>query len=399
MAGITNMAVVNEALKVYYLPGLQAQLATATPLMALLEKTSQNVVGNEVHMALRYGRRGGSGMRADDDTLPTPNSRGTRQAIFPLKNFFAHMQISDKAVKASRSSAGAFVDLLQAEMDDTFADAKDNVARMLYGAGDGKLATITQAAWAGGVLTLTVSDSTYLFERMLLDVIHAASGAPVANGSQLEVLTVDPDTNVITLDAPTDISAAITAGSDFLVVNGDYGQELTGLGAILTPDTTIYGIDRSQNKWFNPTVVAVNGEVSDTVVKKGEHLVEARAGGEIDVHVVSYGVSRAYADFLIAERRLVNPGTVKLEGGYEVPAYEGKPLIEDRYAPRNTWIGLQRDTLKIFQLEPPAWLDRDGAILSRLPDKAVWAATLAWYLELGCNKVRANMRLSGITEH
>jgi len=364
-----------------------------------MEKTSEGVVGEEVVMALRYGRHGGTGNRTDDGTLPTPNPRKTKQAKFPVKNFFAHIQISDKVIRASRSTDGAFTNLLDAELSDALDDSRDNINRQMFGDGSGEMAVITAAAHAAGVLTLTVTDTMYFAEGQLLDIVDVSGSAILTNGAGLEVLVVDDANSQIKLACPNDISGNIQADNDYLVIHGSWNMEITGFGAVFTPDTTLYGIDRSTNKWMNPTVIPVNGEISESKLQEGVHTVDRKAGGIIDFWVASLGVSRAYGDLLLASRQLVNPGTVKLEGGYEVVTFRGKPFVEDRYAPAETLYGLQRDTWRIYQLDDPDWLDRDGAILSRLETKPVWAATLAWYLEMACSKVRGNAIFTGIREH
>lgn len=117
MAEIT-ISSASEALKRFYLPGLIYQLNNANPVLAVMERDSTSVAGDKAYMALRYGRHGGIGNRADNGTLPTPNSRQTKQAVLDTKNLFARIQITDKTMRASRSSQGAFVDLLEADLAD-----------------------------------------------------------------------------------------------------------------------------------------------------------------------------------------------------------------------------------------------------------------------------------------
>lgn len=50
---IQNMASASEALKLHYLPGLQYQLNTSNPLLAIMERDSKSVTGGEIRMALR----------------------------------------------------------------------------------------------------------------------------------------------------------------------------------------------------------------------------------------------------------------------------------------------------------------------------------------------------------
>ena len=70
---MSTISAVQEALKEFYIHGLRYQLNDkASAFLAQIEKNTDNVVGKEVVLAMRYGRVGGIGNRADDGTLPTP---------------------------------------------------------------------------------------------------------------------------------------------------------------------------------------------------------------------------------------------------------------------------------------------------------------------------------------
>jgi hypothetical protein len=71
-------------------------------------------------------------------------------------------------MKASRSRDGAFVSLLEAELEDAQTDAKDQMSRQCFGDGTGKLATLTAVT---AVTTVGVSNAQYLYEGMLVDVL------------------------------------------------------------------------------------------------------------------------------------------------------------------------------------------------------------------------------------
>ena len=141
---ITNITIASEALKNFYLPGLRYQMNDrASAFIAQIEKSSDHVEGSQIVMALRYGRQGGVGNRADDGTLPTPNSRKTKQAKWDTKNFFARFQITEKLIQASRSNQGAFASMLETEIADCETDAKLDLSRQAMGDGTGILATAT----------------------------------------------------------------------------------------------------------------------------------------------------------------------------------------------------------------------------------------------------------------
>lgn len=381
-----NMSAASEALKLNYLPALRYQLNTANPILSVIERDSESVVGSEVRMALRYGRQGGIGNRAEDGNLPIPNSRKTKQAKFDTKNLFARIQISDKTMKASRSKEGAFVSLLEAELEDAQNDAKDSMARQVFGDGTGKLATFAAATTQN---TLTVSSTQYFVEGMFIDILDNVG---TVKQSQREVLAVDDIANTITISG----AAVTTLATDIATVYGNYGQELTGFGALFAVDNTIYNINRAQNKWFNPTVKSSVGAISEVGIQKQIDEVDRKAGGKTNFLLSSYGVRRAYQDLLLATKRTTD--VMKLKGGYETLTFNGMPFAVDKYAPSGTLYGLDLTSLTLYHIEDWNWLDNDGAVLHRVVDRPVWEASLVRYCDLGCSKPKGNFMMTGITE-
>lgn len=382
----------SEALKIYYLDGFRYQLnEQASPLMAQLEKTSRNVVGGEIRLAMRYGRHGGIGNRADDGNLPTPNPRKTKQATYNTKNIFAHIQITDKTIEVSKSDRGAFANLLTQELEDAENDAKELLARQLFGDGSGKLCAVTAVDTINQ--KLTVDNADYLAEGQYIDS-YTTGGA--AHDSAMEITSVDEDNKFVYV---SDVST--TATGDILTISGNYNQELTGLAAI-TDATTLYNISRSQNQWLNVKKIAVSGELSETKMQEGIDFAEKRAGAKINFIVCSYGVRRAYQYLLQSQKRQVN--TLQLKGGWEALEYAGGSqvrvgIVADKYCPASTMYMLDTTDFAIYQVADWDWMDKHGAILFPVSNKAAYEAVLRKYCDLGCSRPRGVVVLTGITEH
>lgn len=388
MPGHMNMAAAQEALKKWYLPGLQYQLNTANPILSVMDRDSESVQGEEIVMALRYGKNGGIGMREEDGLLPTPNSRKTKQARWKTKNIFARIQISDKTMRSSRSERGAFVSLLEADLEDALSDAKDSLAMQVFGDGTGKLATLGANTTT---VTLTVSAGIdMLAEGMLIDICSSAGAVEQA---EREILEVNDTAGTIKISGGT----VTTDATDIIVQSGSYGLGLTGFGSVFTNGNTLYGINRAQNPWFDSTNIAVNAEISETVLQKGTDETERKAGGSVNFYSASYGVRRAYQSLLLATKQIVD--VMKLEGGYTALSYNGKPMSVDKYNPAGTIFGLDMKTWKMYEVMDFDWLDDDGSVLHRVSGRPIWEAVLARYMDLGCNKPKANFRMTGITEH
>lgn len=311
-----NVSAIAEALKIFYLPGLRYQLNDkASAFLAQIEKDSESVVGKEIRMALRYGRVGGIGNRADDGTLPTPNSRKTKQAAWETKNIFARFQLTDKTIEASKSSVGAFASMLEQEIKDCETDSKLDLSRQALGDGTGIIAAVSSGSFANGVVTVTVDSTMYLAEGMLVDigsVAELSGGTVPAAQTGVEITAVTSDT---TFTYSASVNPVLDA-NDRVVVSGNYGKELTGVESVVAVDTTLYGIDRSLAgfKWLNSNVTNLGGEISETAIQRESDKVERSSGSEINFLLCSYGVRRAYQNLQTAMKQHVN--TMDLKGGW-----------------------------------------------------------------------------------
>jgi hypothetical protein len=384
---VLNITAVAEALKEYYLPGLRYQLNDqASVFLTQLERDSESVIGKEIVMYLRYGRVGGIGNRADDGDLPTPNSRKGKQAKWETKNLFSRFQISDKTIEASRSNMGAFVQALDQEIADCETDAKLDLSRQALGDGTGALCTVT--AYTEGA-AVTVSDTTYLCEGMLIDIYTTTT----KDTSAAEIIAVDEATNVITLSAtPTTAPAA----NDVIYVAGNKGLELTGLKAVFEANT-LYGIARADYPFLKATRTNVGGEIADVNIQKAIDESERKAGAKINFLMGSYGVRRAYLNLMSVTKQTVN--SLDLKGGFSALSYNNIPFVADKYIPAGKLHCLDLGDWKLYQMGDYSWLDRDGAMLTRVSGKPVWEATLVKYCDIGCQRPRAQVELYGITEH
>ena len=377
-----------EALKLFYLDGLRYQLNEATSeFLNAMERDSKSVQGDKIVMALRYGRSGGVGNRADDGDLPKPNARKTKQAKWETKNVFARMWITDKVIRASRGKAGAFRPMLEATLEDLENDAKFSLSRQVWGDGSGKIATIAAGGVTGDVLTIGTANIWLFAEGMLIDSFN---GATLRKG-EMEILAVDDVAGTITVD-----DAGNTAAGDDIYIAGSKGLELTGIKAVVEA-ATLYDITRATNPWLNVTKIPVNGEISEVIVKKAIDEAKKKTGAKTDYLTGSQGVVRAYFALMVAQKQIVN--TINLKGGGKAMSFNGLPMVDDLFAPAGKLYAMAMSDWKLYEMGDWDWLDRDGNMIARVPGKPVWEATLCKYADLGCSRLRGQVELSGITEH
>jgi len=383
--GLTAAA---EALKLFYLPGLRYQLNdAASVLLAQLEKTTENVVGSEIVLAMRYGRVGGIGNRSDTGTLPTPNSRKTKKAQWETKNIFARFQISDKTIKASKSSSGAFNSLLEKEISDCERDAKLDLSRQVLGSGAGVLCTVSSASG----LTLTVNTTMYLAEGMLVDIYTNNT----KDTSEAEITAVNHSTNTIHVT-----SATGAAQNDVIYLAGNKGLELTGLESVFT-STTLYGLNVATYPWLSPYRRNLAGEIEEVTIQAAIDEADTRAGAVTNFLLCSKGVRRAYQDLLTAQKQTVN--SLDLKGGFKALSYTGGdkeiPLVADKYVKPGKMYGLDLNDWAMYRMADWEWMDSDGAMLSRVANTPAYEATLLSYCDIGCQRPKGQFEIYGITEH
>ncbi len=389
---MVTMTSADKALKSLYLGVVADQLNTdANPLLARIKQTTQDVWGKEIRKLARYGVNGGIGAGTETGDLPDSAGSNYEQFVLTLKNLYGTIEISDKAVRASENSVGAFVNLLNSEMEGLVGSSSFNFARMLFGDGSGKLASVSSVGSDG---TVTVDSVKCIFEGMVVDFIH--SGSAVANAKGRTVLSVDRANKKITLGGAKITSSDVAAG-DILTVQGSYNQEITGLGAIFSESGSIYGLSRATHPWLKPYMQTEVGALTETTIQKAIDEIEENTGSKIDFIVCSSGVKRALQEVLSDYRRTVN--SAELGGGYSAMTYNGVPVVSDRFCPEGTMYLLNTSDFALHQLCDWRWLESaDGKILRQVPGKPVYTATLVKYADLLCSRPCGQGMLSGITE-
>lgn len=378
----------DSVLKSYYLDAVSDQLnKSANPLLAKIAQTTSDVWGRDVRKAVRYGVNGGIGAGTESGALP--GSAGNQYAVFvsTLKNLYGTIEISDKAIRASATNEGAFVNLLNDEMDGLIKSSVFNFGRMLFGDGTGTIATITAASGT----SYTVDSVQNLAEGMVVDVYDASNQAV---SSARTITAVDRENGKITLSGTAITVAANTKYT--LVIQNSRGLEITGLGAIFSDSATLYGVERASNPWMKPYIKTSVGKLTETALQTAIDAVEETSGSKINFIVCSWGVRRALIEALSQYRKT---DSLELEGGFRALSFNGIPVVADRFCPKGTAYLLNTEDFGLHQLCDWQWLEgEDGKILKQVAGKAVYTATLVKYAELLCYRPCGQAMLSGITE-
>lgn len=388
---MVTLTTAENALKTLYLGVVANQLNTGiNPLLARFNQTTSDVWGKEIRKLAPFGINGGIGAGTEDGALPTPAQNNYAQFVLELKNLYGTIEISDKAIRASQNSSGAFVNLLNAEMEGLIKASKFNFGRMLFGDGTGTLTTIQLQS---DNTVIKVNDVRNLMEGMVIDIVDAATGA--INVAGRRITYIDRANRLVGLSG-ANIDSSSIAEFDIVTVQGSLMKELTGLGALFGNSEKLYGLVRADNQWLNP-YKKTSAELTDVVIQTAIDNLEEVAGSNADFIVCSSGVKRAYQNYLVTNR--TNIDVMNLQGGYKAISYNGIPVVSDRFAPKGTMYILNTSDFHLHQLCDWRWLEGDdGRVIKQVAGRPVYTATLVKYADLICDRPIGQGMISGITE-
>ncbi|MGN0787630.1 MAG: phage major capsid protein [Candidatus Onthoplasma sp.] len=382
-----DLASAQSALKDAYLVAACNQLNTnANPLLAKIKQSSSDVYGRQIIKMAPVGLNGGIGAGSETGSLPAAKGNNYVQFKTSLKNLYGTIEISDKAIRASANNSGAFVDLLNAEMEGLLTASKFNLGRMLYGDGTGAVGTVS--SYASGVATMDSVKN--LIEGMVVDV-YTSAGVATSNMG-LRIAYVDRVNKTVSF---TTTPATMNA-DDVFYVQGSKDNEITGLGAIFSDSTTLYGLTRSTNKWLNPYKSSTSQEISDSILQSAVDFLEENSGSNIDFITCGSGVKRAYQQYLAYYRRNIDVTT--LEGGYKAMTFNGIPIVSDRFVPDDTLYMLDTSKFTLHQLCDWEWIEGEGGkILRQKAGYPAYTATLVKYADLICDLPNGQAKFTNIS--
>ena len=393
---MVTLQTADNALRDVYLGVVSNQLnTTINPLLARINQTTADVWGKEIRKIAPYGINGGIGAGTEDGDLPISAGNNYAQFVLPLKNLYGRVEISDKAIRASESSTGAFVNLLNSELDSLIKASTFNFGRMIYGDGSGVLATISTNTPS----SVTVDSVTNLIEGMVVDIL--SSTGTVVNAT-LRIKSIDRVNKVVEFTTTPFTNNAFEDAGYVLCVQGSYNNEITGLGAIFKTTGSLYSLNRADYSWLTPYVKDISSgstttDISEVVMQKAIDELDEVSNSKVDFIVCSAGVKRNYQSYLASYRSNIN--IMELDGGFKAISYNGIPVVSDRFVPANTMFMLNTSEFNLHQLCDWKWLEsEDGRIIKQTPGKATYQATLVKYADIICNKPSGQAKITGIKE-
>lgn len=395
---LSTLTTMSNALKDIFLDPITKMINEQSgPVLAAIEKSSDDIKGGTIKFAIQYGRHGGIGAIAEDGDLPAASPRKYIQGVTGTKNLVGRINFTEKLMLISKNDKASFVDQVSTQMEDITNDLRDMMRRNMMGSQDGIMASVKTAVTAGKNVVIADTDNIKAFYAgQQIDIVTVSGGAVTATVVDGDYIAdVDYSTNTIVLST----AATISVG-DCIVLHGNFGKELIGLKEIFTPNNTIYGIDRSTNKWYNPQVFDHTSGGS-TVAFSSLYLQEAIdeiddfTGAKPNFICCNAAMQRAYIQEQNTYKR--NIEYKEVDGGYKTISYNDVAISKEKYMKDGNFYIINTDDFTLAQVADWGWLDADGAILSRVPNKAAYEAALTKYCELICRKPASQALVTGIT--
>lgn len=388
---------IEAILKDKYQPALANQIGVEpSPFLEKIKKV--DLRNNTIRCAAPIGIGGGFGFGAEG--VGTPKAGAQRYAAFEVSavDMYVDLQISNKTVALASGNASSMIDALDGEIKGSYAAAKWNLSRALFGDGSGVLTTVSAVSAANGRSTLTVADIKNVIEGLridLYDVDEDGAATLAEGGSGARILSIDRAQKTVTVEG----TMRLGEDSGFITVQGSYNRELCGLGAIFTGES-IYGLSKSANPWLMPITVDANHEITDLVLYRGVKQAKDYKGTNIDLIMMGDDAFLAYQDYMRTNNVVVTDKHQFVGGavGYKVLVGSNEVVIvNERFVPANEAWGVDTST---FYLEATPWsfMEKDGGIFVPMPDTSIFRALLASYGNLMCTNPGGVVRFTNADE-
>lgn len=396
-----NLSAIGGLLKRTYKDPIREQMNNSSVLyFRLAKEDDEELFGEDLtaRISLAHARNQGISWRAEGGTIGAAGTRRHTHSTIAPAYVYGQIRLSRQAIKATRRQEGRFAALVDNEVGGMVEGLKIEVNRSMWGDGSGAMARITQATGAIAAGTLfTVDDASRLESGMIIDSWSAKSGGAQGLNS-VTIDQVDYRNNKISLTTMQTVTL-----NDYIFREDSRGLVMMGIEGIVDGldsagariITTLQGISRSSNLWWEGNVVDNGGTLQNlalTRIQQTFELGEIMSSGRTSVIASGYDMRRAYIDLTIADRRYVNH--LSLDGGFRALEYTGGgepvPWVAERHGKKNTIYFLDERTLKVYRASDFDWIDEDGAVFRKVQDVDEFEATCAAYLNLGVSSSNKN---------
>lgn len=425
-----------------FLPAIADTVITPNTLLERLPRDRERVEGKQVVFPIHKGRNIGVNSIAPGGDLPDPGQQDYDQYRFDVRHTYGRVKFDGISADASRTQMASWLKAIESEVRGLGIDMSRYKQRAYHLEGSGIIGQVQpQAADSTTLFTESGSGADGLLEMpsvypetlvlqataqkltkymrvgMRVTFIRTSTGALHDDAAPLafEITAVDRTEGAesVTLDAqfiPTlDVSywMVLVSNDDAGLVVGDSGYNVDPMGIAGIVDDGNPNNGDFQNidatlaaNDFHRSNMLTNATARDlTVNLMDQAFTTAMEVGDAAPTVVmgSFGMAREYARLLLLDRQFI--GTTEYDGGYKALDYNGVPVIADRDCLNNRFYFLHEPDLRIYVMSDPQWMNKDGSIYHRIPNKDAYQATLYCRETMGSDVRDKHALLAAITEN
>jgi hypothetical protein len=295
------------------------------------------------------------------------------------------------------------MEALATEVDGAIQSATRSCAVAMYGTGSGSIGVIGAYTATEDNFTLANVEDITNFEIGMTLTVSTTDGGGTERTGTVKVAKVDRNLGKVTCTAAVDTGIAAVAVGDFVFVEGDYDQRISGLSAWIPDDSvdvgaaTFFGVDRALDRtrlagqFIDGSALPIEEALIDGITRA------SREGGNVSHIFLSFS---KWGDL---EKALGSKVTYVDVGATANIAFRGIMLngpkgpvriIPDQNAPSDRAFGLQLDTWKLYSLGPAVkMLTTDGNRILREDQSDSVELRVGGYSQLGCRAPGFNFNL------
>lgn len=399
MAGAT-LTTLSSILKDFYLPTVQEQMNNEVLFMQRLEPSAEELFGNQAVIAVHKGRNAGIGPAAEGAALPAAGNQQYARATYDLIYLYGRVGVTGPGIAKTASQAGAYLQMLQSELDGIRTDLQKDLARQVYGSGLGngliaKCGTTTTSA------TVVLASAEPLLKGhlsigMIVDLGTSPGATSVATARTIT------DVNVATPSITISGATVSTDATTFVARSGAGNKEMTGLTQVVSTSSggTVGGINSGSagnSYWDNQRLTNSGTPRAISVSLMGQARGLSRINGaSLSLIVSSFGLQRALFELLQQNQRFVN--TEEFKGGFTALDWQGHPFVADVDHPWGSVHFLAEKDLALFSNRDWHFADDDGNTLRMVTGYDMYEAILRRYINFGVRRRNTQLVLGDLTD-
>lgn len=400
MADVT-LTQVSATLKEIYEPRIEKQYNTEITFGRRIEKTSDGISdmigGKYLDFPIELARNPGISYRLEGEALGNPGATPYAEVHVPVYAGYGRVRFTGHVMKLATTKPQSFADHMRREMTNIKDSAVKDSSRIYYGDGSGLLATCVNGATAS-TIEVSKDAAKWITPGMEIDILNTSTGAPLAVGREVTLVTPGASTTVVTFSG-----AAVTTTTSHGVYRAGNATSLTqreptGISKIADSAGTLHTVDPASYPIWSGVETSMGGSLTEAAMGRMDDDIRVN-GGDVSAIFTSLGVRRAYFGLLKSGRQFHN--TVEFDGGYKALAFHNGreiPVIDDVDAPSGTMFFLTEKTLSIRQAEEWRFVDTDGNIFDRVQGYDMYEVLLRKFWELCTYRRNSHGKLTNITE-